>query len=84
MMIRNLTTIAAALLAVTTTASAQTSPKVAYDEACLSCHKQPQRLAARLGNTPEARGKLDAFLAGHYAPDAQKRAALIEYLYQAK
>lgn len=65
-------------------ALAQADGKAAYDELCLSCHKQPQRLAARIARTDEARGKLDAFLAGHYAPDPGKRKAVIEYVYGLK
>ncbi len=83
-MIGNAIISAAALLAFSATAIGQTNPKAAYDELCLSCHKQPQRLAARLANTAEARAKLDAFLVSHYAPDAQKRADVVDFLYQAK
>ena len=65
-------------------AAAQADLKAAYDELCLSCHKQPQRLAARMVRTDEARGKLDSFLAKHYAPDAGKRKAVVDYLYSVK
>lgn len=65
-------------------ASAQADQKAVFDELCLSCHKQPQRLAARIARTDEARGKLDAFLAGHYAPDADKRKAVIDYVYSVR
>jgi hypothetical protein len=65
-------------------ALAQADGKAAYDELCLSCHKQPQRLAARMARTDEARGKLDSFLAGHYAPDPGKRQAVIDYMYGLK
>ncbi len=83
-MIRNAFFSAVALLALSASAGAQTNPKAAYDELCLSCHKQPQRLSARLANTAEARAKLDAFLVKHYASDAQQRAAVIDFLYQGK
>ncbi len=75
---------AVALLALSASAAAQTNSKAAYDELCLSCHKQPQRLSARLANTVEARAKLDDFLVKHYAPDAEKRAAVLDFLYQGK
>jgi hypothetical protein len=75
---------AAAVLVLASPVAAQTNPKAAYDELCLSCHKQPQRLAARIGKTEEARAKLDAFLIKHYAPDAGQRAAVLDYLYQGK
>lgn len=65
-------------------ADSQVNPKAAYYELCASCHKQPQRLAARMAKTDEARAKLDAFLVKHYAPDADKRAAVIDFLYAAK
>jgi cytochrome c5 len=74
----------ALVLAVTAPAVATTDPKAAYDELCLACHKQPQRLAARLANTDEARAKLDAFLVKHYAPDADKRAAVVKFMYSLK
>jgi cytochrome c5 len=83
-MMRNAILSAVALLALSASAFAQTTSKAVYDELCLSCHKQPQRLAARLANTAEARAKLDAFLVKHYASDAQKRAAVVEFLYQGK
>ncbi|MDP2356352.1 MAG: hypothetical protein Q8M31_09885 [Beijerinckiaceae bacterium] len=83
-MIRSGVFFAVALLVLSAPAMAQTNSKAAYDELCLSCHKQPQRLSARLANTVEARTKLDEFLIKHYAPDAEKRAAVIDFLYQAK
>ncbi len=72
------------LLAASAPLAAQTDPKAAYTELCVSCHKQPQRLAARIARTDEARVKLDAFLTKHYAPDAAKRAAVLDYMYSFK
>lgn len=51
-----------------------------YGEACAVCHGSTARLARRLPRTDQAEAKLDAFLAGHYAPEPQARADLIAYL----
>lgn len=83
-MISHLLAASVVLLAMSASAAAQSAPKAAYDELCASCHKLPQRLAARIARTDEARGKLDTFLTKHYAPDAAKRAAVIDFLYAAK
>ncbi|MFN3889187.1 MAG: hypothetical protein ACK4MV_02230 [Beijerinckiaceae bacterium] len=72
------------LMAASTPLAAQTGPKAAYDELCLSCHKQPQRLAARIKKTDDERARLDAFLVKHYAPDADKRAAVLDYMFSLK
>jgi hypothetical protein len=72
------------ILAAASPLYAQTSGKAAYDELCLSCHKQPQRLAVRVAKTDEARAKLDVFLVKHYAPDEVKRAAVLEFIYSLK
>lgn len=73
-----------AILAASSPLHAQTSGKAAYDELCVTCHKQPQRLAGRVAKTDEARAKLDAFLAKHYASDERKRAAVLDYIYSFK
>lgn len=71
-------------LALAGAAVAQTDPKASYDELCLTCHKQPRRIAARIERSDAARAKLDAFLLKHYAPDANKRTAVIDYLFKLK
>ena len=83
-MVNQLLATSVVLLAISAPAAAQSVSKAAYDELCVSCHKQPQRLAARIARTDEARAKLDAFLTKHYAPDAAKRAAVIDFLFTGK
>jgi cytochrome c553 len=56
--------------------------EAAYREACASCHRTPVRFMRRyLDMTPAQRqAELDRFLAGHYAPDAAQRGAIIAWL----
>lgn len=54
----------------------------AYAELCAGCHASAARIVRRVqGDTDAARGEwLEGFLKTHYAPDDEKRAALIAYL----
>lgn len=55
-----------------------TRGEAAYATACASCHANAARIAARSASrSPE---ELDAFLATHYAEDAQERADIVAYM----
>jgi Spy/CpxP family protein refolding chaperone len=75
---------AVALAAASAPPAAAQAPggEAAYNEACGSCHRTPARIMRRfLDMTREQRqAELDRFLAGHYAPDAGRRAAIIAWL----
>lgn len=54
--------------------------EAAYAATCAACHASIDRLARRLPKTDQAAASLDAFLAGHHAPDPAARADIIAYL----
>lgn len=53
-----------------------------FAETCAECHQDPAALAGGLGQSDPAavRARLEEFLAGHYAEDANDRANVIAYL----
>ena len=56
--------------------------QAAYAEDCASCHRTPARFMRRYLDMPlpERIATLDRFLPDHYAPDAERRAAIIAWL----
>lgn len=56
--------------------------EVAYTADCASCHRTPARVMRRYLDmqAPERAAALDRFLPDHYAPDAERRAAIIAWL----
>ena len=52
-----------------------------YEAACAECHRSAARVVGRVtGDEDERRERLEAFLEDHYAPDADERQAIIDYL----
>ncbi len=56
--------------------------EAAYAADCASCHRTPARFMRRYLDMPppERAATLDRFLPEHYAPDAERRAAIIAWL----
>jgi len=56
--------------------------EAAYGADCASCHRTPSRFMRRyLDMAPQERAQsLDRFLAGHHAPDAERRTAIVAWL----
>lgn len=63
-------------------AAAEPDPAAVYQRACAECHRNPSRVVRGYLERPQAERApaLDRFLAGHYAPDARERAALVAWL----
>jgi mono/diheme cytochrome c family protein len=52
-----------------------------FEAACAECHRNAARVAGRVtGTEDERRERLEVFLEDHYAPDADERQAIIDYL----
>lgn len=56
--------------------------EAAYAADCASCHRTPARVMRRFLEMPPAEraAALERFLPDHYAPDAERRAAIIAWL----
>lgn len=56
--------------------------EAAYAADCASCHRTPARVLRRYLDMPpqERAAALDRFLPDHFAPDAERRAAIIAWL----
>ena len=74
--------VAVLLAAHATSAQSQTDGEAAFRESCGSCHRTPARFMRRFLDMPPAQrqAELDAFLAGHHAPDSTRRATIIAWL----
>ncbi|OWY15326.1 hypothetical protein DEM26_06325 [Thioclava sp. NG1] len=67
-------------------ALAEPDPAQLFTQSCARCHRDAERLMARLGwalgsKTPEERREwLDDFIVSHHSPDPDSRAAIAAWL----